>query len=203
MRKSRQEPAGVKQPYHHGDLKAALMTAALQLIDRHGVKGFSLKDAAASAGVSTAAPYRHFADKEALLDAIRGEGFGLFNASLVAAYAGAESARDKIVELGVAYVRFALEHPAHFQLMFSMKGGEGPPEEPGDASGFMLLVQAVAALHPGASSQTRDDLVLVCWSLVHGFAMLQREGVFDATVGSGDAEERLRRALSLLIERTV
>jgi AcrR family transcriptional regulator len=204
MAKLKPKASDEKQPYHHGDLRAALMQAALQSIDQHGIKGFSLKDAAADAGVSTAAPYRHFADKDALLRAIQGEGFALFNASLLAAYESATSAQAKIVELGVAYVRFALEHPAHFRVMFSGSGGgqSQPVASGGGGSGFLLLVEAVEALHPHATAETRNDLVLVCWSLVHGFAMLQLEGAFGDTLGIGDPEGRLRRALTVLTEKT-
>jgi AcrR family transcriptional regulator len=202
MVKAKRKTAGDKQPYHHGDLRAALMQAALLLIDRHGIKGFSLKDAAAHAGVSTAAPYRHFADKDALLRAIKGEGFALFDASLAAAYESATGAQTKIVELGVAYVRFALEHPAHFRVMFSLRGEEQAEQGGDGASGFLLLVEAVTALHPHATPETRNDLVLVCWSLVHGFATLQLEGAFDDTLEIGDPEGRLRRALTVLTGKT-
>jgi AcrR family transcriptional regulator len=200
--KTKQKTAGEKQPYHHGDLRTALMQAALLLIDRHGIKGFSLKDAAADAGVSTAAPYRHFADKDALLRAIQSEGFALFDASLAAAYESATGAQAKIVELGVAYVRFAFEHPAHFRVMFGWRGGEQSEPGAGGASGFLLLVEAVAALHPHAPAETRNDLVLVCWSLVHGFAILQLEGAFGDTLRIGDPGGRLRRALTVLTKKT-
>lgn len=191
---------GHKQPYHHGDLRSALMAAALRLINKHGVKGFSLKDAATDAGVSTAAPYRHFADKEALLGAIQDEGFSLFNASLAAAYAKADTAQSKIVALGVAYVRFALEHPAHFRLMFSMSGDKASSAEMGN-SGFLLLVEAVDRLHPDAQPEWRKDLVVVCWSVVHGYAVLFLDGALTVTTGIDDPEEHLRRSLTLLVGR--
>jgi len=192
-----------KQPYHHGDLRAALLKAALLLIDQHGVKGFSLKDAAALAGVSTAAPYRHFADKEALLYALQGEGFGLFNASLAAAFARGESASSKIEEMGVAYVLFALHHPAHFRVMFGLTGGpeSGLEPDPSRASGFLLLVEAVGALLPQARPEVRNDLVIAAWSLVHGFAWLQIEGAFAGTVGMGDVESQLRRTINLTLQQ--
>ena len=133
-----------RQPYHHGDLRAALMAAALALIDEHGVKGFTLKDAARMAGVSVAAPYRHFADKEALLRAIREEGFAGFDAALAASGEQSATAEERILELGMAYVRFAIGHPAHFRVMFGMAGGPkvAQAEMP---TGFRLLVEAVAA----------------------------------------------------------
>jgi AcrR family transcriptional regulator len=190
-----------RQPYHHGDLRSALMAAALTLIGQHGVKGFTLKDAARMAGVSIAAPYRHFADKDALLAAIQLEGFTRFNAALHAAYQQASTAQTKFVELGVAYVRFALEHPAHFRVIFSLenKAHALPLPSMPDASpdGFSLLVEAVAALYPHAKQQQIHDIVLANWSLVHGFALLYLDGSFTATVGAFDPETQLRRTLAL------
>ena len=203
MQRPKRTQSGEKQPYHHGDLRAALLKAALLLIDRHGVKGFSLKDAAALAGVSTAAPYRHFADKQALLYALQGEGFVLFNAALAEAFARGETASSKIVEMGVAYVLFALHHPAHFRVMFGLNAGpeSGLGPDPSRASGFLLLVEAVAALLPEASAAVRNDLVIAAWSLVHGFAWLQIEGAFAGSVEIGDVESQLRRTLTLTLPR--
>jgi len=188
-----------KQPYHHGDLRAALMVAALALIEEHGVKGFALKDAARMAGVSIAAPYRHFADKDALISAIHAEGFGLFDAALTAAYELEGDAHARLLELGVAYVRFALEHTAHFRVMFGRMGGEGFKAGAEGAKGFLLLVRAVEGLMPRASEQERMDMVLACWSLVHGFALLQVDGAFASTVGGLDAEGQLRRTLGVIV----
>jgi len=180
--------------YHHGDLRAALMTAALALIEQHGAKGFSLKDAATQVGVSSAAPYRHFADKDALLAELRREGFALFYDSLRAAYESAGTPAERLEELGVAYVLFALRHPARFRIMFGLSG----PSEAKDPNAYHLLVEAVAALTPRASPKRRQDLVVACWSIVHGFATLQMEGAF-AVPEQEEMEQQLRRALRLLI----
>jgi AcrR family transcriptional regulator len=173
------------------------MAAALSLIDQHGIKGFSLKDAAVIAGVSTAAPYRHFADKDALLLAIKLEGFGLFNAALAAAYASGSDACSRIEELGVAYVLFALRHTAHFRVMFGMSDGGAPEGE--EVSGFSLLVRGVTELHPDAPPDVQKDVVLACWSVVHGFAMLQLENAFVGMTDIGEIERQLRRTLRLMI----
>ena len=192
-----------KQPYHHGDLRAALIAAALSLVDQHGVKGFTLKDAAVLAGVSTAAPYRHFADKEALLQAICQEGFILFNTSLAAAWESAGTSEAAILELGIAYVQFALQHPAHFRLMFSLSGSKQPEAAQSGTTGFDLLVRSVAALHPQATREHQTDVVLASWSLVHGFAILHLEGAFASVGLSGDMEQHLRRALHLFVAQTI
>jgi AcrR family transcriptional regulator len=201
MDKLKRQKREENQPYHHGDLRAALIKAAASLIDQHGIKGFSLKDAAALAGVSVAAPYRHFADKEALLYALQGEGFRLFNASLAAAYARGITPGSRIVELGVAYVLFALHNPAHFRVMFGLVGGTKTEGDPDQSSGFLLLVDAVEALQPQMPPEIRNDLVVGCWSLVHGFALLQMEGAFAGSIEIGDPEYRVRRALTVMLEK--
>lgn len=192
-----------KQPYHHGDLRAALISAALTLIDRHGVKGFTLKDAARIAGVSIAAPYRHFADKDALLRAIQEEGLAAFDAALVASRDPAATPKAQLIELGVAYLRFALTHPAHIRVIFGMSGAtrEKMSQETrnGDAA-YALLVDSVAALDPSAPEDLQRDLVLACWSMVHGYALLQLEGAFAATGSTGDPETQLRRSLARSLE---
>ena len=193
-----------KQPYHHGDLRAALIAAALKRIDEHGVKGFTLKDAARMAGVSVAAPYRHFADKEALLRAIQEDGFAAFNAALVASRERSATPEGRLIELGVAYLHFALEHPAHIRVMFGMNGGGAKPHPAPVAAeaptGYSLLVEAVAALDPQAPAEEQNDLVVACWSAVHGYAMLYLEGAFAMTAGIEDPEAQLRRALLRLLE---
>jgi AcrR family transcriptional regulator len=206
MAKTAERAGSEKQAYHHGDLRASLMASALALIERDGVKGFSLKDAAAAVGVSTAAPYRHFADKEALLYALKSEGFTLFNSALAEAYGRSEDPAGRLVELGVAYVVFALHHPAYFRIMFGLAGGSdprsGPQPDPSHADGFLLLVKAVEALAPSAGPEAQKDLVLACWSLVHGFAMLQMEGALGRTVAIDDVggiEGQLRRTLGVLL----
>ena len=190
-----------KQPYHHGDLRAALMAAALKLIDQHGVKGFTLKDAARMAGVSIAAPYRHFADKEALLHAIQQEGFATFDAELAASRDPEATPKVRLIELGVAYLHFALGHPAHMQVMFGMApvAKPEPPAAMEVPTGYRLLMEAVSALDPHASPDVQHDLVLACWSVVHGYALLQLDGALAATGLTGDPEAQLRRTLARLL----
>ena len=118
--------ASRKRPYHHGDLRTALIEAALSLVEEHGVKGLALSDAARQAGVSVAAPYRHFKDKEALLAEIAAEGFVLFRDALArAAQSNPKDKVQRLVEMGVAYVDFALEHRSHFKVMWE----SGIPKE--------------------------------------------------------------------------
>ena len=193
-----------KRPYHHGDLRAALIDAALQLIDQRGVKGFTLKDAAVIAGVSIAAPYRHFLDKEALLSTIQQEGFSLFDLALANAFTVGATPQRRIEELGVAYVQFALAHPAQFRVMFGLTGNHEPgagPSEQDKSAGFRLLVRAVDELHPKAAQAEKTAIVLACWSLVHGFALLHLEGAFAGLVTPVTLEAQLRQSVSLFTDQ--
>src|SRR5215218_5303559 len=95
------------RPYHHGDLRRALVDAARTLLEREGPSALSLRAVAREAGVSPAAPYHHFKDKSELLDAVAQQGWELLNEFLVQARARAASPRERMSELGVAYVSFA------------------------------------------------------------------------------------------------
>jgi len=197
-------PLKAKRPYHHGDLRAALITAALSLIDEHGVKGLALSDAAHLAGVSVAAPYRHFKDKEALLAEIAAEGFAMFREAL--ARAGRSHPDDKVkrlVEMGVAYVDFALQHRSHFKVMW--EGGVAKanyPEMQQNANqAYSLLEEAAKDLHPRAHPARQQALVRAAWSLVHGYAMLTLEGELPSHGSEQSARNLLRQSLHLLLDR--
>jgi AcrR family transcriptional regulator len=140
--------------YHHGDLRAALLSAASKLIEKEGVARLSIREAARRAGVSHAAPYRHFADREALLGALVTEGLRELHAAL-------ENRAGR--ELGEAYVAFALAHPQRFRLMFS---------SPRAAAGLQARF-AESFAHLGADAALAGA---AAWSLVHGFACLILEG---------------------------
>ena len=98
--------------YHHGNLRPVLLAAAVEAIEQDGPAALSLRDLARRAGVSHAAPAHHFGDKAGLLTALAAEGYGTHSAHAV------NAAGDEIVEAGVAYIRFAIEHRAHFEVMF-------------------------------------------------------------------------------------
>src|SRR5689334_25241030 len=100
-----------QRPYHHGDLRRAILSAALDVIATDGPTALSLRDLARRAGVSHAAPAHHFKDKAGLLTAIAIDGYERLAVAL--------EAGSSLLELGAAYVRFALDHPAHFEVMFS------------------------------------------------------------------------------------
>src|SRR5579871_2133171 len=105
------------RPYHHGNLKQALLGAALELIAETGPRGFTLREAARRAGVSHNAPYRHFRDRDELLAAVATEGFDRLTKAMAGA---ARKVRplDRLRRSGIAYVDFALRWPQHFAVMF-------------------------------------------------------------------------------------
>ena len=149
--------------YHHGNLRHALLRAAAQTLEKEGVAALSLRDAARRAGVSHNAPYRHFADRDALLAALATEGFAMLGEAM-RGHAGKQ--------MGEAYVSFALAHPQRFRLMF---GGVVPMAKDAElqeaaAATYRALVEAFKDL-------PRPELAAAAaWSLVHGLANLLLDG---------------------------
>lgn len=149
--------------YHHGKLRPALLRAAGKMLEKEGPAGISLRDAARRAGVSHNAPYRHFADREALLAELAAEGFEMLR----------EAMRGRAGrEMGEAYVRFALEHPQRFRLMF---GGSL------SLAGYPQLRVAAGATYRALTEAFKDlpkpeTAAAAAWSLVHGLAHLKLDG---------------------------
>ncbi len=158
-------------PYHHGDLRRAVLDAAAAAITEHGSAGISLRDLARRAGVSHAGPVHHFGDKAGVLTALAAEGFGLLADALTATE---ERTRD-FVELGVAYVRFAIEHRAHFEVMF-----RADLVREDDAALLAARDRASGLLTGGAASVSDDRMAgVAAWSLMHGFANLWLTGALN------------------------
>ncbi len=172
-----------KASYHHGDLRQALLEAALVILKTQDIQSLSLRGVARQAGVSHTAPYRHFADKAALLAAVAEEGFIEFGQYLKDAVTEAKA--EPIAALqgtGEAYVRYALEHPTHFRLMFSHFPDTPTPDSslPSTAKGtFQILVDIIASGQATGAFKTGDpeELALGRWALVHGLAMLILDGM--------------------------
>jgi AcrR family transcriptional regulator len=165
-------PAASKdaRPYHHGDLPRALLEAAIQAIAEVGPAAVSLRDLARRAGVSHAAPAHHFGDKAGLLTAVATDGFERLAVTLRETY----QTTGSFLEVGVAYVRFAVNHRAHFEVMFR-------PElyHSDDPELVRAREQARSLLYPPAgeaanSPDSGGDLRagVAAWSLVHGLATL-------------------------------
>ena len=182
--------------YHHGELRTALVDAALDLLAEDGADAVSLRAVARRVGVSAMAPYRHYSDKEALLAAVAVRGFeGLRKVLRVAD--DAAPAGQALVEQAVAYVRYALEHPALFRLMFGPKRLAKLSELTiAGETAYAVLAARVAAEMP--ANTDRDARALGCWSLVHGLASLFLDGrMSDKTTAAGD--DMTRRVAEIML----
>jgi AcrR family transcriptional regulator len=166
-----------KDTYHHGDLRAACLNAALELLAEGDETTLSLRAVARRAGVSANAPYRHYPDKDALLGALATQGFVDLRAKLATADAAAPSGRE-FVQMAQAYVAYAIEHPALFRLMFGHPCSQSHPAATQAASEtFDVLATRVDATFP---PEHRLDFMVGAWSLVHGLASLILDGKFSS-----------------------
>lgn len=197
-------PTMTNTPYHHGDLKNALIQAGLEILASEGLGGLSLRKVAQKAGVSHAAPYSHFADKQALIAAISTDCFKKLHTELEAVQA--ESPTELLVETAWAYLQFALTHPERFKLMFSdvlEKEKDHPDFVETSQRSFRKLVevtgicQQAGVLKPGPSEAT----ALTVWSAVHGLSLLLLEGQVPHTlVDSMGARGLLTHTLSQIMQ---
>jgi AcrR family transcriptional regulator len=164
------------RPYHHGNLPAALIEEGLKLIQKKGVRALTLREIGSRVGVSRMAAYRHFADKAALLAAIREAGFAQFADALEQARAKSGKTFSSCLKaMAVAYVRFAAEHPAHFEVMFSWTPHQPAPPSPAGARAFGILEQTIREGQQSGDVRPGDSTVLarLVWAEVHGVSMLR------------------------------
>ncbi|MGH6819124.1 MAG: TetR/AcrR family transcriptional regulator [Methylovirgula sp.] len=172
--------------YHHGDLRIALVKAARDILEKEGLEALSLRAVARNAGVSQAAPYHHFADKQALLDAVAAEGFQSLRSAMEVRIAKETEPLARLYASGLGYIAFATENPALFRLMFSELSGDAQLRTARD-SAYQVFQDAVAAVAPAGA-----PLAIIClglWARVHGLAKLILEaGVDPADYGAANAE---------------
>jgi AcrR family transcriptional regulator len=165
-----------KKPYHHGDLRAALIQEGVRLLGERDVETLSLREVARNVGVTPTSVYRHFPDKQALMTALAGEGIARLAVVQRQAFEAAGGGAAGFAATGRAYVRFALANPALFRLVFASPPapraeGEGGP----DAMAF-LRQNAAAASGAAPGSAAAQVEAVRAWSLVHGLAMLMLDG---------------------------
>jgi AcrR family transcriptional regulator len=177
-----------KRGYHHGNLRAALVKATLRAIAEDGPDGFTLRDVARRAGVSPAAPYRHFRDKDELLAAVAGECAERLGATIDRAVAEAShDPLDRFRHVGIAYVMFAYEHPEHFRALAvpNVAAKMTPEQRSAVATWNDEQRQALARAQEAGTIAAipLDELMLAANALVHGLAHLIVEG----TLGDVDA----------------
>ena len=173
---------GPRRGYHHGNLREALIKAALDLIALKGPAGFTIAEAARAAGVSPAAPYRHYRDREALMADVARRGFEAFEVALMDAWSsGKPNPAAAFERLGRAYLDFARRHPAQFSAMFeSGLSFRAFPElyVAGDRA-FEVLRAACAALSDTMPESCRPPVMMMAlqiWSTAHGIAVLFARG---------------------------
>ncbi len=187
--------------YHHGDLRRALLDATLELIEADGPEGFTLRAAAKLAGVSDAAPYHHFADKDALLAAVAEEGFAKLYEDMKAAGEASSSAQHAARSMGTAYVIFAATQPAHFRVMAGRRAREQSehPELFEAASRAFKIVRdsLMSSLAEGDLELPIEQVVFGSWALVHGLAFLAIDGHLGPI---GKDPERLRSLVQGVME---
>ncbi len=188
----RREPP---RPYHHGNLREALIDAATALLATRGAQDFGLRDVARAAGVSHAAPYHHFAGHEDLLAAVAERGFSAIAAAMTAAAARpAATPREALLAINDAYVDFARRQPALFRLMFGpllARGEQFPALRQSAERSFAVLMQAAQAFDPDQGAL----LGLAGWSLAHGLASLAIDGALAALPIPTPPPEALARLL--------
>ncbi len=175
-----------KRNYHHGDLRAALIAAGLQLLTERTADDIGLREVARAVGVSATAVYRHFPDKASLLRALAAEGLAKLAEAQRLAFDQAGGGIAGFDATGRAYVRFALDHPALFRLIFSNPpGGDPLDSDPDDVpEAFRLLRDNAASIAPPGAGPDQVKLVaLRAWTSVHGLALL----LLDGQIRGGDA----------------
>jgi AcrR family transcriptional regulator len=181
------------ETYHHGNLREAIMESSLELIAANGVRALTLREIGARLGVSRTAPYRHFADKAALLAALGTVGFKQFGDALEEARRHASgSFFEQLDAMGFAYVRFAAEHRAHFEVMFG-SGGEGLQLDSEGSKvadrAFGILADTIRDGQNAGEFVDGDpvDIARMVWSLVHGISLLGFGSGANPDRGTGSA----------------
>ncbi|OBG30190.1 TetR/AcrR family transcriptional regulator [Mycobacterium sp. 852002-51057_SCH5723018] len=181
--------------YHHGDLRAAILAEAARLVAQRGADGVSLRELARSAGVSHAAPAHHFTDRRGLFTALATQGFRLLTEALI-------HARGSFTDAALAYVRFAIEHPGHYQVMFDRSLLDAADTElaAAEAAAGAELSRGVATLRDPNAQADRAAAQLAAWSLVHGFSMLWLNDAVNAAVRRADPMDTVLRIATMLFD---
>ena len=192
-----------ERPYHHGDLRRAIVKAALEILSETQSLDFSLRELARRAGVSHNAPYKHFADKRELFAAVSAAGFEMLTKRMAREIAGRRDAREQLFAMLRAYIDQGIENSALYSLMFggylSSPGDGRPAIERAAAERTKVLLTGViveGALGRAIPDTPRNErkiagAILACWSLVHGLTLLLADGLVGPTKKSAELGESL------------
>jgi AcrR family transcriptional regulator len=184
--------------YHHGDLRQALLRAARTSMEAGGPEAVSLRELAHTLGVSTAAPYRHFRDRRALLVAVAAEGFCELVEAYQQARAGGGPPMTIMRNTARVYLALAFDHPGMFRLMFDsdILGGEPPPSLTEPAMGaWVEFCRTVSIVDPAADERTVKRRAVTGWSTLHGYVTLAQAGRLAAFMTEPLTEQDLMEAV--------
>ena len=197
-----------KGAYHHGNLRLALLDSALAMVEKEGPRGVSLRAVARFAGVSPAAPYRHFAGKEGLLAAVAEEGFRVLESKMKAASDQTRGlALAEFRAIGYAYVHFAANNPSQFRVMFGPEvsdKSEHPSLREAADRASQIIADAIAKYQrPGLEGGDTDPqrLFISAWATFHGLATLIVDGQLSVSIGSDAELEALGNSVTDVIYR--
>ena len=198
--------SGKGDRYHHGDLRAALIDTAVELIGERGVRGFSVAEASRRLGVAVSAPYAHFADRDDLLAAVAVRAFELFHAALVPEMEKFPDPADRLAAMARGYVRFAADHRSLFEMLYESGVDKArhpeieAAEQPLDDA-FMNCVRALS----GGDDALSEDLATAIEATAYGHAMLllDSRGSHDEKAIELAAERTARATLALIESRRV
>ena len=187
-----------KAAYHHGDLRAALLRAAMDVLEEGGEAELSLRAVARRAGVSPAAPYRHYADREALVSAVAAVGYRELAQRLAAAHPS-PSTPEELASVAIAYVQFALNRPGLFRTMFGEPCDRDNEERVAATAAVSRYVRGIVErTFPEAEPEA---LATAVWALVHGLAFLFLDGKLDAATPA-DVAARITAAIHAVLAST-
>ena len=184
------------RPYHHGDLRRAVLDAAVAAIAESGPAALSLRDLARRAEVSHAAPAHHFGDKAGVLTALAAEGYALLADALLETH----DRTGDFLEVGVAYVQFAIEHRAHFEVMYrpDLYDSEDPGVRDARERASKALYAGAATVSGRPADVDTRIAGVSAWSLVHGFASLWLHGSLPPELRDQDPQVAARTVAGLL-----
>lgn len=192
-----------KFKYHHGNLREALLAAALEILATDGIDGLSLRSLARATGVTQAAPYSHFRDKDELLAAVAETGFQRLALGMAEAATGAKTAQEKIEKLACAYARFATQNKPLFGIMFGreLSNLKRFPTLAMTAGKSYALISAALAQRSAATESSEDArfLTVAVWSLCHGLTtLIVEEKLSPAQIGAADLDALVKRTIGVL-----
>lgn len=200
-RRPKRSPRRARSGAPGGSLRDTLVAAAVALIARKGPQGFSLREVARRARVSEAAPYWHFADREALLAAVAERGFVEMAKGMMEIWSQGGEPAERFRALGIGYVRFALAHPSYLRVMFGSEvpdKAEHPALKEAGERTFALLVRAITECQAAgqARSGPPEALAVAAWSIVHGLAALLVDGKLEDHAPTAAEAERLAHTVT-------